>query len=89
VCTIHGVSQSLFDIVPLEGSLKVLVGILVSLAGVAPAFAGNGGWALNHPSPAPAPDLAVGAPAVLAVIVAYAVARLVIRHRAAPKAIAS
>jgi hypothetical protein len=69
--------------------LKVLVGILVSLVSVAPAFAGNGGWALNHPAPAPAPDLAVGAPAVLAVIAAYAIARLVIRNRATSKAIAS
>ena len=55
--------------------MKVLVGILVSLVGVAPASAGNGGWALDHPAPAPAPDLAVGAPAVLAVIAAYAIAR--------------
>jgi len=75
ICTIYAVNQSLFGFVPLESSLKVLVGILVSLVGVAPASAGNGGWALDHPAPAPAPDLAVGAPAVVAVIAAYAIAR--------------
>jgi len=78
----------MYGFVPLEGSLKVLVGILVSLVGVAPAFA-QGAWWINHPAPAPAPDLAVGVPAVLAVIGAYAIARLVIRHRATAKTIAS
>ena len=79
----------LFGLVPLEGSLKVLLGLLVSLVGVAPALA-QGSFIINHPpAPAPAPDLAVGEPAVLAVIAAYAIARLVIRHRATSKAIAS
>jgi hypothetical protein len=68
--------------------LKVLLGMLVSLVSVAPALA-QGSFIINHPAPAPAPDLAVGAPAVLAVIAAYAIARLVIRHRATSKAIAS
>ena len=88
VCTISISHQSMYGFAPLEGSLKVLIGILVSLVGVAPAFA-QGAWWINHPAPAPAPDLAVGVPAVLAVIGAYVIARLVIRRRATAQTIAS
>jgi hypothetical protein len=71
--------------------LKVLLGVLVAIVGAVPAFAFTFPWPLprHHPVPVPAPELAVGAPAVLAVIGAYVIARLVIRQREAAKAIAS
>jgi hypothetical protein len=77
--------------------LKVLLGVLVAIVGAAPAFAFSWPFPLpfpwpfprHHPVPVPAPELAVGAPAVLAVICAYVIARLVIRQREAAKAIAS
>jgi hypothetical protein len=55
--------------------MKFLVGFFVAIASGVPALA-------FAAVPAPAPDLGVGAPAVLAVIGAYAIARLLIRRRA-------
>jgi hypothetical protein len=72
-----------------ESPLKYLVGILVAAASAAPAFAFQlpfFPFPRPHPVPAPAPDLAIGAPAVLAVIGAYVIARLVVRARATQKA---
>jgi hypothetical protein len=67
--------------------LKFLVGILVAAVSAAPAFAFTFfPLPRPHPVPAPAPDLAIGAPAVLAVIGAYVIARLVVRARATQKA---
>ena len=54
--------------------MKVILGTLIAIAGAYPALA------FSPPVPAPAPDLGVGVPAVLAVIVAYVVARLVVRR---------
>jgi len=73
-----------------EIQLKDLLGLLVAIVSAAPALALPSPLPLPlpgpHPVPAPAPDLAVSAPAVLAVILAYLLARLVVRHWAAPKA---
>ena len=72
-----------------EITLKFLIGILAAAASAAPAFAFSLPilpFPRPHPVPAPAPDLAVGAPAVLAVIGAYVIARLVVRARATQKA---
>jgi hypothetical protein len=88
VCTIPGDCQSwvVFELFG-ESPLKYLVGILVAAASAAPAFAFSiFPFPRPHPVPAPAPDLAIGAPAVLAVIGAYVIARLVVRARATQKA---
>jgi|SRR5271154_1433512 len=74
-----------------EIGLKFLVGILAAAASAAPAFAFSLPIPIlpfprPHPIPAPAPDLAIGAPAVLAVIGAYVIARLIVRARATQKA---
>lgn len=71
--------------------MKFLVGSLIAAVSAAPAFAFSlpipiMPFPRPHPVPAPAPDLAIGAPAVLAVIAAYVIARLVVRARAAQKA---
>jgi hypothetical protein len=65
--------------------LKVLLGVLVAIVASAPAFAFLLGDHYRHLVPAPAPALAVGGPAVLAVIAAYVIARLVIRRSTPPK----
>lgn len=65
--------------------MKALLGLLVAIVAPAPAFAFLLGQHYRHPVPVPAPDLAVGGSAVVAVIAAYIIARLVIRHRATPK----
>ena len=57
--------------------MKVILGTLIAIAGAYPALA------FTVPVPAPVPDLGVGVPAVLAVIAAYVVARLVIRRAVA------
>jgi hypothetical protein len=59
--------------------MKFLIGLFVAIAAAIPAFAVP---PTAVPRPAPAPDLAVGVPAVLAVIGAYAIARLLVRRRA-------
>ena len=76
--------------------MKYLLGILVAVVSAAPAFAFTFPFPIpfpifpfplpKHPVPAPAPDLAVGMPAVLAVIGAYVIARLLVRPRATQKA---
>jgi hypothetical protein len=65
--------------------LKVLLGVLVAIVASAPAFAFLLGHHYRHPVPVPAPELAVGGLAALAVIAAYIIARLVILHSATPK----
>jgi hypothetical protein len=65
--------------------LKFLAGLLAAVASAAPAFAVPIS-SVPLPRPAPAPDLAIGAPAVLAVIGAYVIARLLVRPRAVQKA---
>jgi hypothetical protein len=77
--------------------LRTLLGVLVAIVGAVPAMAFQFPFPLPfpwpfpspHPVPVPAPELAVGAPAVFAVICAYVIARLVIRHRKASKALGS
>lgn len=59
--------------------MRFLVGLFVAVASAVPAFAVP---TTAVPRPAPAPDLAVGGAAVLAVIGAYVIARLVVRRRA-------
>jgi hypothetical protein len=67
--------------------LKFLAGILAAVASAAPALAAPiSSVPLPRPLPAPAPDLAIGVPAVLAVIGAYLIARLLVRPRATQKA---
>ncbi len=63
--------------------MRFLVGFFVAVAGAIPAFAVP---TTAVPRPAPVPDLAIGGPAALAVIGAYAIARLVVRRRAAQHA---
>ncbi len=68
--------------------MKFLIGSLIAAVSAAPTFAFSFiplPIQRLHPMPAPAPDLAVGAPAVLAVIGAYLIARLLIRARATQK----
>jgi hypothetical protein len=65
--------------------LKFLLGILVAAASAAPAFA-LPLLPRPHPVPVPLPELAVGAPAVIAVIGAYLLARLLVPARSAQKA---
>lgn len=69
--------------------MKILLGVLVAMVTSAPAFAFLLGHHYRQPVPVPAPDLAVGAPAVVAVIAAYAIARLAVRRRATAKVKAS
>lgn len=69
--------------------MKFLVGICLAAVSAAPAFAVSLPTLpilRPHPVPVPAPDLAIGVPAVLAVIGAYVVARLLVRQRATQKA---
>ena len=65
--------------------MKVLLGLFVAIVSAAPALALP---ILPSPvaRPSPAPDLAIGAPAVLAALGAYVIARLLIQHRTARKA---
>ena len=65
--------------------MKLLLGVLFAVVASAPAFAFLLGHHYRQPVPVPAPELAVGATAVAAVILAYVVARLVIRRMAAKK----
>lgn len=69
------------SLLSLESSLKVLLGLLVSVVSGAAAFAVPI-LPSSVPRPSPAPDLAIGAPAMLAAIGAFVLARLLIRHRA-------
>ncbi|HLY79385.1 MAG TPA: hypothetical protein VKQ70_08430 [Caulobacteraceae bacterium] len=66
--------------------MKFLLGILVAAVSAAPALALPLPLPRPHPVPVPLPELAVGAPAVIAVIGAYFLARLLVPARAAQKA---
>ena len=59
--------------------MKMLAGFFIAIASAIPAFAVP---TTAVPRPAPTPDLAVGGPALLAVIGAYAIARLLVRRHA-------
>jgi hypothetical protein len=63
---------------PLGGPMKVLLGMLVAIAGAGPALAFLP--SAPAPAPAPAPVLGVGLSSILAIIAAYVIAQLLIRH---------
>ncbi len=69
--------------------MKVLLGVVVAIVASVPAFAFLLGHHYRQPIPAPAPELAVGAVAVVAVMATYVVARIAIRRLGARKAITS
>lgn len=62
--------------------MKVLLGMLIASVASAPAFAFLLGHHYRQPVPVPAPELAVGGTAVVAVIATYVITRLAIRRRA-------
>jgi hypothetical protein len=66
--------------------MKAILGALIAVANTVPAFAMSlTPDSVRPPSPAPAPDLAVGLPALLAVAGAYVIARVLVRRSAAAR----
>ena len=88
VCTIRDVRESWVAFLALESPLKFLLAIMVAAVSAAPAFAFilPLPLPLPRPHPVPTPELAIGAPAVIAVICAYVLARLLVPAFAPQKA---